>query len=92
MDLKELRARIDDLDRELIGLLERRMDISAAIAAYKAANGLPTLDRGREAEKLERVKALCRPETAEPIAGVFRAVMAGSRAYQTQLREDEHGG
>lgn len=92
MELKTLRSEIDSVDRQLIELLEKRMDIAARIAAWKAAAGIPTLDTGREAEKLEAVRALCRPETADLIADVFQDVMAASRTYQTSLRRDEHAG
>lgn len=92
MDLTELRARIDNIDRQLIALLEARMDVAAGVAAYKLEHGLPVLDAGREAEKLAAVKALCRPETAERISPVFEAVMAQSRAYQSAFMERSHGG
>ncbi len=91
MDLAQLRADIDELDRRLIELLEQRMDIAGSIAAYKSAHGLPVLDAGREAEKLSTVRAMCRPETADGIEAVFQAVMAASRTYQNTLLEDRHG-
>lgn len=92
MELTELRAGIDAVDRELIALLERRMDIASAIADYKAAHGLPVLDAGREADKLASVRAQCRPETADGIAEIFAAVMAASRAHQRRRMEAGHGG
>lgn len=92
MNLDELRAEIDGLDRELIRLLEARMDVSSRIAAYKQAAGKPVLDTAREAEKLAAVHARCRPETADGIRDIFRAVMAASRAYQTRLMEEKSDG
>lgn len=92
MELTELRSGIDAVDRELIALLERRMDIASAIADYKAARGLPVLDAGREADKLASVRAQCRPETADGIADIFAAVMAASRAHQHRRMEAGHGG
>ncbi len=90
--LTALRADIDDIDRQLVALLERRMDIAADIAACKRENGLPVLDAGREEEKLAAVRPLCRTETADGIAGVFKAVMAASRDYQTAIMERENDG
>ena len=92
MDLTELRTEIDAIDRELIALLERRMDVAAGIASYKQERGLPVLDGAREAEKLDAVRVQCRPETAENIADIFKAVMAASRAHQKRLMEGGHGG
>ncbi len=91
MDLTELRKEIDGIDRQLVTLLERRMDVSVGVAEYKRAHGLPVLDTGREAEKLTAVRAMCRPATAGPIAGVFQAIMDASKTYQTLLMERDHG-
>lgn len=91
MELNDLRTEIDDIDRELIALLERRMDVAADIAAYKQKNGLAILDGGRETEKLSSIKAQCRAETAELIPSVFRGIMAASRAYQAVCMERSDG-
>lgn len=90
MELTELRKQIDEIDRQLVALLERRMDVSAGVAQYKIGHGLPVLDAGREAEKLAAIRAMCRPETQEHIAGLFDRVLAASRAYQTALMERTH--
>ena len=88
MELTELRREIDRIDRELIALLEQRMDVSAGVAEFKKGTGKPVLDPARELEKLQAVNDLCRPETADLITGLFAEIMAASRAYQTQLLED----
>ena len=92
MELAELRSEIDRLDRQLVDILERRMDVAAGIADYKKAHGHPVLDASREAEKLSAIRDMCRPETAGLISGVFEAVMAASRDYQKTLMENGHGG
>ena len=91
MDLKELRQEIDGVDGQLIALLERRLDVSAAIAAYKKDHGLPVLDPGREAEKLSAVRDRCRPETADLIAGLYGPIMAASRTWQARCMEADNG-
>ncbi len=91
MELSDLRARIDEVDAGLIRLLERRMDLSAQVAAWKLAHHVPVLDAAREAEKLAAVRAQCRPETADGVAAVFESIMAASRARQEALMEDRHG-
>ena len=92
MELSELRKEIDALDRQLVDILERRMDVAAGIAAVKAENGIPVLDAARETEKIASIRAMCRPETAELLPAVFEAVMAASRSYQEKLMEERHGG
>ncbi len=91
MDLNELRKKIDAVDRELVALLEKRLDVAAAIAAYKRAHGLPVLDRSREAEKVEAVRAQCRRSTADLIGDLYGPIMAASRAYEDRLMEEEDG-
>ena len=48
MDLDELRELIDEIDKELVPLLESRMNVSAMIAGYKRKNSLPISDPLRE--------------------------------------------
>ncbi len=91
MELNDLRREIDAIDGEIISLLERRMDVASSIADAKARTGKPILDAAREAEKLAAVKASCRPETAEGIAGIFESVMSASRAHQARRMESSHG-
>ena len=89
-DLTVLREEIDGIDRELVALLERRMDVAAGVAAYKKAHDLPVLDASREAEKLSAIATLCRADTAKLIPDIFAAIMAASRGYQRALLEREN--
>jgi chorismate mutase len=50
VSLKELRARLDVVDAELIELLARRAGIVQEIWAWKQANGVPRIDPARETE------------------------------------------
>ena len=47
-DLENARKEIEQIDRELAELFERRMEMSALIGKYKAENGLPVRDPDRE--------------------------------------------
>lgn len=89
MELTELRKSIDTIDRQLIDLLEQRMDVADSVAAYKKQTGMAILDASREEQKLQDVAAQCRPETADLIAGLFKDIMAASRAYQARHMESE---
>lgn len=92
MELNDYRARIDEIDRELVRLLEARMDVAAGVAEVKRSSGKAVYDPVREQEKLDAIRAQCRPETADLIGTVFDSILAVSRAYQTALLEDDHGG
>lgn len=86
MDLMELRERIDAIDEEIVSLYEQRMEISRQVAEYKIANGKKVLDKQREAEKLEKVKALTHNEfNACGIEELFEQIMSMSRKLQYQL-------
>ena len=50
-DLKEYRAEIDRIDRELVRLFEERMKVSEQIGAYKIENGVKVFDKTRERQK-----------------------------------------
>ncbi len=52
--LDELRRQIDAIDSELLETIAKRMRVSAAIGAYKKANGIAALQTGRYNEVLAR--------------------------------------
>ena len=56
MDIKELRNNLDEIDKELIGLLEKRMDLCKQIGEEKKKLSKPVYDKAREEEKLESVR------------------------------------
>lgn len=89
MDLDTLRIQIDEIDRQMVELFDRRMRVAAEIAAYKKENGLPILDRTREEAKLDAVAALANEDLAEDTRTLYRHLMALSRAYQDRLMHSE---
>ena len=66
MELEELRARIRAVDEEMAALFVRRMEVSAQIAAYKCAHGLPVEDRAQEARVLAGRGALISDDALRP--------------------------
>ena len=91
MELQELRVQIDAVDRQIIDLVLRRMDIAANIAAYKREKGLPVLDAGREQAKLDAVAAQSGEAMGEYMKTVFQTLMAVSREHQQALLEKDNG-
>ena len=86
------RARIDELDRQILELFARRMAVSAEIAHYKKEKGLPVLDEGREREKLQAVAAAS-PEAIRGYAlRLYTLMMELSRSYQQRLMDGEDEG
>jgi len=54
-DLDALRAEIDALDRQIVGLLNRRARLGLEAGKAKARNGRPVTDSEREREVMVRV-------------------------------------
>ncbi|MGI6018981.1 MAG: prephenate dehydratase [Marvinbryantia sp.] len=86
IDLLELRDEIDVIDRELVELYERRMELCSQVAAYKIVNGKKVFDKEREQSKLAALKALTHNEfNRHGIAELFQQIMSMSRKLQYQL-------
>ena len=84
MEINELRLKIDSLDKEIVRLLTERMGVSAEVAAYKTANGLPVLDKNREVALLEKIAALS-GEMSDYTHEIYLEILKQSRAYQEKL-------
>lgn len=85
-NLEEIRAELDELDNEMLELFKRRMSLSADVARYKEARGIPTFRPQREKEIIDEVKQKTDPELSEYAADFFLEIMRLSRKYQESLR------
>ncbi len=86
MDLLEIRDKIDVIDREIENLFEERMKLCEDVAEYKIANGKAVLDKKREEEKIEKIKALAHTEFNEKATEeIFKQIMAISRKLQYRI-------
>jgi chorismate mutase-like protein len=65
-DLQELRWAIDTLDREIITMLSRRLEIAKQVALYKKSHGLWALQPDRWQEVLEKVKWIATEHHIDP--------------------------
>jgi len=85
-DLDETRERIDELDRELLELLERRVHLAHRAAAAKAEMGVPVMDTSREAALLHKRKQWAEELGLDPsgVEEIFRALLRFSRRAQQQ--------
>ena len=89
MELQDYRKQLDELDAELLGLFNRRMDIAGDIALWKRDNGMRVLDLRREKEKLRTLEAQCPEEMREYAFSLFSLIMELSRSYQTRILRPE---
>ena len=71
-------------------LFEQRMGISREVAEYKVAVGKCILDKERENQKIEAVKALTHNEfNRHGVEELYKQLMAMSRKLQYQLMEEQ---
>ncbi len=85
MNLDEIRAEIDKIDKELVPLLKARMNCSLKVAEIKREAGLPIYHPGREQAILDRVNE-AGGEFGSYIAAVYREIMGVSKeAQQVEL-------
>ncbi len=86
MNLDELRAQLDQIDKVLEEYFVKRMEISAQIADYKEANGLPTTDPAREKVVLEKHGGSVDPLYREYTMDYFSQLIRLSKEYQNTRR------
>ncbi len=82
MDLQQIRARIDEVDENLVALFRERMGLSAQVADYKAEHHLPVLNKAREREVLARVSELAGEDLEAYSRLLYSVLFDMSRAYQ----------
>lgn len=80
-DLQALRLELDGIDAELTALFARRMDVSAAIGAWKKAQGLPVRDAVRETEVLNSRGDMA-PDHRTEVETLYREILRLSREAQ----------
>lgn len=82
MDLTQIRQEIDKIDEELVKLFCARMNLSAQVADYKKAHGLPIFVPAREEAILSSVAEQAGPELAEYAQALYAQLFQLSREYQ----------
>ena len=90
-DLLILRDQIDTIDKQIVKLYEKRMNVCKEVAEYKIETGKKVFDKVREAEKIEKVKAMATTEfDKHAVQELFEQIMSISRKMQYRLLA-EHG-
>ena len=91
-ELTELRQELDQLDREIVAMFERRMRISREVAQYKLSHALPVLDSSREAQVIEsRTAMLSDASLAPSVRALYETIMALSRDEQEACIREVRG-
>ncbi|HFD1652137.1 chorismate mutase [Enterococcus lactis] len=87
--LETLRQKIDTIDRELVALLEKRMDIVTKIGQVKKEGNKAVYDEKREQQVLDKVAKLLKNKGyKETITDTYVDLMKHSREYQNKMKEE----
>ncbi len=89
-DLVDSRKEIDEIDKSIVELFEKRMKVCHDVAEYKLQNGKPVLDRQRELDKIAKLKAMAQDNFyGHGVEELFEQIMAMSRKMQYKLLNEE---
>lgn len=83
--LQRLRATVDELDRLLVDLLNRRARLALAVSREKFRLGMDVRIPAREQDVLSRVQqANAGPLDQQAVGRLFQSIMAESRRLQEE--------
>lgn len=86
LDLNKTRSEIDVIDKNIVELLEKRMELTHEVAAYKIQTGKKVFDREREESKLDTLSAMAEDAfNKQGIRELFKQIMSISRKKQYGL-------
>ena len=85
-DVDRARGEIERIDRELIALIDQRVQVAREIGRAKRAAGMNTLDPAREAAVVRRAGELARERGLddEVVRRIFWQLIALSRSAQNE--------
>ena len=90
MNLDEIRVDIDKIDKNIVELIKKRMNLSLSVAEYKINNSKKVFDAEREKAILDKVNNLG-GEYGRAARLIYSTIMEQSRALQYPLVNSELG-
>lgn len=91
-ELENLRKEIDKIDKQLLPLFLKRMELCSSVADYKRRVGMPVFDPKREKALLENKLSMLKNSKSETeVYEFFNAIMAISRTRQTGELKHRNG-
>lgn len=90
LDLQEIRGELDVIDRELVELFQKRMELCRDVAEFKIGTGKAVYDGAREKQKLQAVTDMARGDfNKKGVYELFSQIMTLSRRLQYQVLESQ---
>ncbi|MGL4849315.1 MAG: prephenate dehydratase [Clostridium sp.] len=88
-ELEAYRKEIDEIDKEITRLFEKRMDVVLGVANYKKKNNLPIFHKGREEKVIEKnINRLENKDYEKELEKFFNSMMGVSRELQRRKLEE----
>lgn len=84
MDLEKCRQEIDNIDKALVELFVKRMNVAKDVAAYKKETGMNVYDGERERKLLEKVEENAGEEYGDYARRLYSSILDLSRTYQSK--------
>ncbi len=89
-DLKDIRAEIDTVDKNILDLFTKRMELTSQVAEYKISTGKKVFDKKREDEKLATLSSYGSDDfSKQGIRELYSQIMSISRKKQFRLLAKE---
>lgn len=88
MQLEEYRKNIDTIDRQLLDLFQKRMDLVEEIARYKLQHDLEIFQPEREQLLLAEKQKLAKDKYKDYAKDFFSEVLKLSKEYQKKIIEE----
>ncbi|MFA6430083.1 MAG: chorismate mutase [Candidatus Paceibacterota bacterium] len=87
MDLSELRNEIDQIDREFLSILSKRMKLIPKVAEYKKKNSIKRYQPEREKEviKLRRELAKELNISSDLVESIFKEIIKDAHKIEEQI-------
>ncbi len=85
MDLDQLREQINNIDKELLELFEKRMNVCLDVAKYKIQNDLPVFQTQREEQIIKKIRSMSEGWLCDSSQVLFTTIMDISKSLQYQL-------
>lgn len=90
-DLQDIRVEIDQVDKDILKLFTKRMELACQVAEYKIANGKKVYDKDRENQKLEKLSSYVEDDfSQQAVKELYTQIMSISRKKQFAILR-EHG-
>ncbi|MDD4370922.1 MAG: shikimate kinase [Anaerostipes sp.] len=89
--LDEIREQLDACDKQIVTVLEKRMDIIKEIMEYKKENGLPILQPEQEKHQRKMLKVhVSENEYKDEILDIFKYIVENSKKIQARTLFDHN--